>query len=211
MSTFKITRRFYQRAPQHKLATYAENVYNRTKGVAKYESFQALVEAIEEPLEQYKAALLAIENGGKSQILAKNISKQKLIKALDKLVNSLENSEGITAQLIVDAGFTLKSKPIPAFIGKLQSPVVLRAVTTGRLGELKITVKNALPQIVAFHIVEYSTDKGKSWNHVNSYHNKRTFIIDGLPASRELLIRVKALRRNGKQSDWSEPMLVAVL
>lgn len=210
MISLTITRRDYQRMPQAKLAIFAENVFRNTNGIADYQNFQVRVGDLGAALALYKVVLLDAVKGGESQVLAKNIAKLKLIENVDKLLTSMEVSEGITPQMIVNAGFTLKSKPAPVFAGKLPPPEILRAVTTGNRGQIKVSLKDAFPQAVALHALEYSPDQGVTWINVN-YYSSRNFIVDGLPSLTEILIRVKALGRGGNKSEWSSPVMVAVL
>lgn len=210
MKIFKIVRRAYLRARQDELATYVENVYTRTKDVPAYEPLQFRVDMLFEPLAQYKAALLKAKNRGLSEVGAKNQGRERLISVFDPFVTNLVEFAGNNIQLLIDAGLTVRAERAIPFTGTIPEPEIVRAISTGKRGQIRITLKDALPNVVVTHAVEYSTDGGQTWTNC-TYHNNRNFVVSGLPASGSLLIRVKALGKSGKNSEWSETMTVAVL
>ncbi len=192
------------------LALFTETVCQRIKGVAGYEALQTRIESIRELLDRYNASLVAARNRGISEIMVKNRNHRNLIELLNLLAADLEIAAADNEQLIVDAGFDLRAERGPAFSGKLPPPEILKAGSTGRRGEVRLVLKNAFPRAVTMHAVEYSADLAESWRN-GSYHSRQIFTVEGLPSSGNLMIRVKGLGNAGRKSEWSDPVLVAVL
>lgn len=209
MVRIKILRSAYQRIPQSSLVTYAENIFKRTNGIAGYESHQKRIEALGIALDVYHAALIAAQNKGVSEMNAKTDSRVALKLALDLLVHDLEHDPMMTQQRIIDAGFSLQPARAPIFKGQLLPPEI-KASSTGQRGVVKVSLKNPFPKAVLVHALEYSIDDAINWEN-GTYQNVSNFIIEGLPATLKLLIRARAIGKNGKKSEWSAPVVTGVL
>jgi len=211
MSSLKIARQSYQRARQSTLAAFAKSVIARTTGVDEYRDLQAQVQPLAGLLDDYQNKLSVARNRGRAEILAKNLAQTALIKQLNMVATALEELAQDQEQLIVSAGFTVQQETSFRYNTKLPTPIITRATSTGKRGEVRIQVDDQVPAYaVATHAIEYSLDRESGW--INStYHSHRNFVADGLPHAQQLWLRLKSLGHGNSKSDWSEPVLVAVL
>ena len=114
-------------------------------------------------------------------------------------------------QLIVNAGFTVQQDTGIRYNSKLPTPIITRAVSTGKRGEIRIVVDDQVPSsLVATHAIEYSLDRDSGWTN-GAYHSYRNFVAEGLPRAQQLWLRLKSIGHGSNKSEWSEPVLVAVL
>ena len=206
----KIARQAYRRIRQTDLATFADNVFNRTNGVPAYAAIQSAIMALADPLSRYKETLAASRNRGLSEVLAKNIAREELLEQLETVANAVESLASGNPQIIVDAGFSMQISTAQRYNGELPQPVILRAFSTGKKGEVRLVVDDIIPNAVLTHVIEYTIDKNGAWQ--NGYYNsRRSFTLKGLPNTTELWIHLKSVGHGESKSEWSEPVLVAVL
>jgi hypothetical protein len=210
MANSKIARQAYRRTRQADLASFADNVFNRTNGVPTYATIQASITALAPSLTHYKETLAASRNRGIAEVLAKNLAREELLRQLDIVANAAETLAGGNPQIIVEAGFTIQQSSGQRYTGELPPPVILRAFSTGKKGEIRISLDDIVPTAVRTHAIEYSLDKGSNWQN-GEYNSRRNFIAKGLPHSPELWIHLKSVGHGDKKSQWSEPTVVAVL
>lgn len=162
-------------------------------------------------IETYTNSLTEAQNRGRSEVLAKNNAQAALVQQLDVIATNLNLLAQGDAQMIVNAGFTLQQSTGVRYTDKLPAPVVVRAVSTGKRGEVRIVLDDQVPAtVVATHAVEYSLDRESGWQN-GTYHSHRSFVADGLPRAEALWLRLKSIGHGNKRSDWSEPVVVAVL
>ena len=210
MANSKIARQAYRRTRQADLASFADNVFNRTNGVPAYATIQPVITALSAPLTRYKETLAAARNRGMSEVLAKNLARTELLRQLEAAANAVETLAADNPQIIVDAGFSVQQNTGQRYTGELPPPVILRAYSTGKKGEVRIMLDDVIPGAVRTHAIEYSLDRGTGWQN-GEYNSRRSFIAKGLPHSPELWIHLKSIGNGDNKSQWSEPVAVAVL
>jgi hypothetical protein len=118
-------------------------------------------------------------------------------------------SQKITRQ---SDSFTQQSDNITrksGFVARFQHGFTSLNRSTGNRGELRIKLEDFFPRAVRSHLFEYSLDRGQTWQN-GPFHNRRFCIIDGLPHSPAMYLRVKSIGTGSATSDWSEPVVVAV-
>lgn len=204
----KISRRHYRRVPQSELIAYSENILARTKNVEAFAFMQSEVQALETPHEQFRIALAASLNGGRAEIAHKNQQMKALVAALDQVANALETRANGNPTMILDAGFSVV--PLSNRVDAPETPEILRIGSTGRKGEVQVQLDDADPRAVLTHGVEYSEDQGQTW-HNGTYRSQRRFVLENLPSSSALFIRIRSIGRSDRLSKWTEPAVVAVL
>jgi len=205
----KVFRRAYQRIRQAELASFATNVLNRTKGEADYAFIQTDITALEAALQAYQTALAAARNRGMAEVVVKNEAQKALLTVLDRIADAFDLKAELSPALLTGAGFSLQQPPV-RFAGQIPVPEVLKVNSTGRKGEIRVQLTDEMPNVVLLHAMEYSQDKGSSWQN-GTYHNRNRFIVGGLPAGTDLLFRFKSIGRGDNKSDWSEPLMAGVL
>jgi hypothetical protein len=204
-----INRRTYRDATQANLALFAENVLMRTKGVAEFAFMANAVEALEGPLSQYSRALARAQNRGRAEISAKNDARELLKAALNAIADQLENHPDIGDTLILEAGFETTGNNRNTALAP-SAPKVLKALTTGKKGELRIVLSSdMLSGTRYFHACEYSEDQGQTWQN-GVYRPSRSFVLQDLPSSNQLLLRFRTIGPGGRVSNWSEPSSAVV-
>lgn len=210
MATTRIARQAYRRARQTDLASFADNVFNRTNNVPAYAPLQPVITALAVPLTRYKETLAASRNRGMTEVLAKNLAREELLRQLDLVANAVESLAADNLQIIMEAGFTTQQSTGQRYIGELPAPVILRAFSTGKKGEIRIMLDDIVPAAVRTHAIEYSLNRESGWQN-GEYNSRRNFILKGLPRASELWIHLKSVGYGDNKSQWSEPATVAVL
>lgn len=208
MKKIKISRQAYRLAKQANLMAFAENVLARLRG-GNFELPDALVQGLDKSCNQYRMALAGAVGGGRAAVAAKQTAQNDLLASLDALATALEAQPDLNAQRVIEAGFELP--PTKAnFNGVLPVPEVFRAGSTGRRGQLRVQLGYVLHRLVHTFALEYSPDDGATWVS-GFYQRRRTFVLEGLPSSLKLLLRVRAVGGENRHSAWTEPIAVAVL
>lgn len=205
----KVSRCVYQRARQTDLQIFARNVVLLTHADATYAFLQSETAALANTLTYFDAALAASLNRGRIEVAIKNKALKMVVQALDKVSNALDAQVTDDAVLILAAGFQLRQAPTK-FKGYISIPQVVRVASTGRKGTLRIQLKDEAPGMVVMHAVEYSVDRGQSWNN-GIYNTHNAFVVQNLPGAMDLWLRFKSLGSGGAASKWSEPVIAAVL
>lgn len=210
MAIKKIARQAYRRLPENELYHFIDNVYRRMKEVPAYASLQVRVDALFIPLQQYVSALAAARNRGISEILVKNLMRKTVIGLVDELVPELEILAAGREQLIVQAGFRVQLANGARFKGGvLPAPQIVRAISTGKKGQIRISLKNTFPRAVRTHAFEFSLDQGLTWSR-SEYNSNINFVVNGLPHAPDMWVRVRSLGAGTNKSEWSETVIVAV-
>lgn len=210
MPKLKIARQAFRRARQTELAAFADNIVARMSGDAAFQPLQTELQTLAPACSKYKEALAAARNRGISEVLAKNLAHADLVRRLNSMADALESFAGDNPQPIVDAGFSVQQSSGQRYAGRLPAPRILRAVSTGKKGEIRVIVDNVVPNAVRTHVIEYSLDRGNAWAN-GEYNSHRNFILGGLPHTPELWVHVKSVGHGANRSEWSEPVPVAVL
>jgi hypothetical protein len=211
MSTPRIARQGYRRVRQEELHAFAAQL------VAAMETHPTLA-ALDQVNEPLKTAFtrfsdtftLYLNTGSRPATNAKNYAKRVLIRAIDAYADAVDAKTGEDGQLILEAGFVIQqSNSAGRMNGRIPPPMILLARSTGNRGELRIKLEDFFPRAVRSHLFEYSLDRGQTWQN-GPFHNRRFCIIDGLPHSPAMYLRVKSIGTGSATSDWSEPVVVAV-
>lgn len=205
----KVSRRAYQRTRQTELASFARNVFIRIAEDPAYAFLKTQSAALSTALEQYESALATARNRGRVEVAVKNAAQKTLTVALNKVADVLDEQVANDSTLITGAGFSQQQSPT-RFKGRIAPPEVVRVGSTGRKGEIRVQLSDAVPGVVLTHAMEYSEDKSASWKN-GVYHTHNNFLVDGLPATGDLWLRFKAIGRANNKSNWSEPITAAVL
>ncbi|MDX1912980.1 MAG: hypothetical protein SFV22_15915 [Saprospiraceae bacterium] len=202
-----IDRGSFRYARQAELASFAENVLQRTLSVPEFAFMAEAVQELQTPLENYVAALANSRNRGKSEVAAKNAAQKTLVAALNKITDALEQHPDITDVAIYQAGFS----PRNAFriSQQVPTPEILKVGTTGKRGELRVHLSTP-PRMRLMHVCEYSLDMGQTWQN-GHYRYERKFVLNGLPRGFDMLIRFRALGTKGATSEWTNPATVTVI
>lgn len=209
MLILKISRSAYRRLSATELHAYARNVLKCTKGNTAYPTLQELVAELEPPVQEFGDILIAARNKGLAEVAAKNEAQQNLIKLLDNIVAELEKTGPSSRKMIIHAGFSVQ-EPEGRFSGNvLPSPQIVSVLSEGKKGELRMVLVDAFPRAVRTHAIEYSLDQGKTWGNI-TYNTGNRFTLNNLPRTDEIWIRVKSLGSGRKESEWSEPVRIAV-
>ncbi len=122
MATTRIARQAYLRIRQADLASFADNIFNRTNGVPAYATIQPSITALAVPLTRYKETLAASRNRGISEVLAKNLARTELLRQLEIVADAVETLATDNPQIIVDAGFTVQQSTAQRYNGELPPP-----------------------------------------------------------------------------------------
>ncbi|MDX1910185.1 MAG: hypothetical protein SFV22_01805 [Saprospiraceae bacterium] len=204
-----INRRAYRDATQANLVLFAENVLLRTRGIPEFAFASASIEAIEAPLAQYTHALALAQNRGRAEVSAKNDARETLVLAINHLADLLESQSDIGETRILQAGFDLRiNSSRPDF--EPPSPQVMKAITTGKKGELRVQLaSDSSGKASVMHACEYSEDQGQTWKN-GVYRPSRSFVLQGLPSTNQLLLRFRTIGSGGRLSAWSEPVQAVV-
>jgi hypothetical protein len=209
MTKTKIWRQAYRRLRQAQLAVYAQNVVQRTKDNPAYASLQTFITALDTLQQRYAQALASAQDGGRAGIVAKEQLKAQVLAQLGALADALNDFADGDPTLIANAGFDLLPESTRN-LDILPPPVVLRAVSTGKSGELRIILQDAFPNLVRHHGIEYSNDDGKTYQN-NTYDSRSRFILRDLPRASTILLRFSSLGRGNNRSAWSQAVAAAVL
>jgi hypothetical protein len=201
-----IDRGVFRQSRQAELASFAKNVLQRTLSVPEFAFMADAVQALQAPLENFESALAAARNRGLAEVAAKNAAQKALLAALFKVADEMDQYPAITEHLIYEAGFS------PRFASRaaqnIPVPRVLKALTTGNKGELRIHLATP-PYLRLMHACEYSLDMGQTWLN-GTYRYERKFVMTGLPRSLDMLVRFRALGTKGAISEWTDPVSVMV-
>lgn len=208
----RISRLDYRRINNDQLTAFVNNLLDRTAGKPEFAFLQKEVAGLVQPLERYKACLIAAVNRGRIEIAARNAARDQLMYLLDRVVSILELNEEDTQERILEAGFNLQSRTNrrPRGGNHLSAPVVVHAMSTGRKGELQILLEHEAPRNVLNYAIEYSHDQGTSWQN-GRYHSRPKFVLGELPSQKTLQFRFRALGRLSAKSPWSSPVSADVL
>lgn len=208
LPSIKVLRREYALLQQAELASFAANIVRRTLDAAAYAPVKPQVTALHLALQTYTEALADNRRTGTAQTVAKDRAKAALLAALNELASAIEQQAGDDPLYIVQAGFSRWKERVD-YAGPVLPPVNLRASGTGRRGEVRLSFDRPQPTLVRSYAMQYSADNGATWKN-GAYAQRSNFVLRDLPHCPSLLIRVSILATRSRQSDWSEPVVVAV-
>jgi hypothetical protein len=209
MGSTKISRQHFRRLPQAQLAIFTENVVTRLKNNPVYSALQTQVAALETTDQQFSAALAAARSGGRAAIVAKDQLREQIFAQLNTLADALDVLAQGNELMLVNAGFEVKNN-MTRSPKVLNAPQVIRANSTGRIGEVQVYLSDESPNWVRQHGIEISSDGGATYQ--NGHYDSRTrFVLTNLPREKNVMLRFRALGRGDLKSPWSEPVFVAVL
>ncbi len=209
MLPLKIARNMYRGATQTDLVAFTENVLQRTGGPA-YQALQTQREPLTGLLADYYNKLTAAMNRGTAEMLARKNAQLALLEQLDAFATALETLAKQNEHLIVEAGFRVHKSRNVRNDGELPVPLIVRAITTGVKGQIQVVVDDQTEaRAIATHAFEYSTDR-EHWTN-GTYCSRRRFKVSGLPRAQDIWVRMRSLGYNERRSEWTEPVVVAVL
>lgn len=204
-----VLRRVYQQTRQDELATFAENVIQRTTGQADYQPLAEALQQLAVCAAAYKDALAAARDRGRMAIAAKNQAQAALLAALDTAADGLDFHAKGDSRYILNAGMPVRTPRRSLLLGDVPPPARFQARTTGRPGEAAVSFRLPEPGMVRSNAVEHSIDGGQTWQN-GAYDNRTRFTVANLPARREVLLRARSVGTRGRMSAWTDPVTVFV-
>lgn len=205
-----INRRSYRSAPQAELASFTENVLQRTRENPEFSFLAESLVELETCLEQYQKALAAAKNRGLVEVSAKNEARGKLVACLDLVADQLETAPELSPTRVLNAGF--RANESAARTGETPPvPKIVKAVPTGNRGELKVHLNTweGVNRQRLLHACEYSDDQGQTWKN-GQYKPSQRFVLSELPPLSTLQFRFRTVAPSGKTSKWSDVVTAAV-
>ncbi|MDX1911901.1 MAG: hypothetical protein SFV22_10470 [Saprospiraceae bacterium] len=210
MFSTKIARLQFRRARQEELSAFAAQVVKAIDDHPTLATIGLPADKLKEAAARYADSLAVyLNSGSKASINAKNYAKRLLIRALEAYADAVEDLTAEDGQLIIEAGFTQQLPSTARLSGRIPPPLILQAKSTGNRGELRIRLEDFFPRAIRSHLFEYSLDSGLTWQN-GPFNNRRYCVIEGLPHSASMQLRVKSIGTGSATSDWSEPVIVAV-
>jgi hypothetical protein len=187
----KIFKQVHRRASQAELFAYAANVLRCCQDHPALDArLQPDVAALAAAHDELREALSAQVNGGRLERDRKNRALAQLRGALNRLAYTVEYHD-LGVQTILELGFT---------------PVV--QASTRNAGEVELTFRVADAKRVHTNVVEYSADRGASWQVVE-YSRPTRIRLNGLPSQQVLQFRVASIGIGGRGAS-SEPVTLFV-
>lgn len=213
MTLAKVRRMAYLRLRQAELIPFARNVFDKMSNDATYTDLESYYTKINETVTAFDAALAAAKEGGILQTAAKNKAKSELITALDKTALMLDlNCDGNPLYIINAGMFTQQKGSRVNEETSIPIPSDIVANTTLQPG--KVEIKYQLPKVhnLIGVGVEWSPVNDSNWTN-GTYFGRasRKGAIVNLPSMTEVMIRLRTICEQGKNSDWSEATRVKVL
>jgi hypothetical protein len=204
-----IFRGAYRNLRQDRLNTFAGDVVDRLKGNTLFTALQSDIDLLDGAAQQYDSWLKKARAGSQEDRLAKDVAKAVLIEHLDIVAMMLERTAAGSLQYLAASGYPLRTQLRNSYEGPVDGIVNLMVTPTRRPGEVRCVFEHPQPRAVKVFATEYSTDKGEVWSH-KTYDDRRNVLLQDLPKSPELWLRVRAIGRKGQLSPWSDPVMVGV-
>jgi hypothetical protein len=205
-----VNRRVYRNAPQAELAMFSNNTLQRIRSNPEFGFLTDASIELETRLNNYQNALSAAQNRGLVEVSAKREAREKLVEALDAIVDLLESQHELSETRILEAGFKPNDGPVrTAEVPPV--PKVVKAIPTGNRGEVKVHLNTweGANRARLLHMCEYSDDQGQTWKY-GLFNPAQRFLINGLPPLSTIQLRFRSVAPNGKASLWSEVVEAAV-
>jgi hypothetical protein len=204
----KILKAVYKGVSQADLLAYAANVLRCCQDQPALDArLQPDVAALAVAHDELREALSAQVNGGRLERDRKNRALAQLRSALNRLAQTVEYFD-LGIQTILQLGFTPAAQTSVRNAGRLDPPRDLRGTSTGIGGECELTFRVAEAKRVQTNVVEYSVDRGASWQVVE-YSRLTRIRLRGLPSQQVLQFRVASIGSDGRGA-WSEPVTLFV-
>ena len=117
MLPIKIARRDFRRATQISIVNFTETVLARTAGNPAFQALQPVLQPLRPLLDDYQLKLVAANNRGLSETLAKKTAWAALLAQLETVATNLELLAQQNEQVIVDAGFRVQRSNLVRYEG----------------------------------------------------------------------------------------------
>jgi hypothetical protein len=199
----------YKKLPQSELATFAANVYQRMIARPEYQAFAADITNLSEQTATYTQALVDASGRGTEAIARKELAKNNVIGALDRIAFLLDFNFTGQDVWVINAGMEM-IRAGRQNQNKLEAPYQLRATSKGVKGEITLQFRLPEPTRVRNNGVEYSVDHGETW-HNGTYTSRTTVTVRGLPSRQVVQFRVCSLGSFQLKSPFSEGVEAFVL
>lgn len=199
----------YKKLTQSELATFAANVHQRMASRPEYQVFAADITNLAEKTEAYTQALVEASNRGTDAVALKELAKNNVIGALDRIAFLLDFNFTGQDVWVINAGMEM-IRERRKNQNKLEAPYQLRAMSKGVKGEISLQFRLPEPTRVRSNGVEYSLDNGETW-HNGTYASRTTVTMSGLPSRQVVQFRVCSLGAFQLKSPFSEPAEAFVL
>jgi hypothetical protein len=195
----------FKQLPQGELPTFTNNVIQRMSTDVRFKDLKPHVDMLKAKYDAYILALSAASDGGRTLIIEKNKRMEELINqlvAVTYFVNILANGD---ESIAVAAGFEVRrpSKPIE----KLPKPEGLRVKNDEVSGAVRLACEK-IPGAVNFAI-EHLVKDAADWKN-GKYTTRSEVILPDYQPGSFVEFRIRALGRNGIESEWSSPVGVWV-
>lgn len=204
----KVLRGAFQRIGQTQLTVYVDNVVKRTLNHPNYAAVQPQVTALADALQAFNNTLTAALRGGVSDTVNKDLAKAKLLSSLDAFCTAIEQQPLADAAFIANAGLSTWNGR-QGDSGEIAPPRSIQVKSTGLRGQVQVTISDPKAGGTLNYALEYSADNGATWAN-GAYSSRRTFMVNDLPASRDLKLRIRVLGTKSRYSAWSELVTAAV-
>jgi hypothetical protein len=210
MTIVKIIRSEFTRAKRDALATFSENVAVKTT-VGKYGAVAKESELVRRLTMEYRTALTEANGGDKAKTIILNDVQEQLVAALKTLATLIELQPEASELYYVEAGFSVTAeKKSSNNKTQLDTPQILKSMSTGIKGELRMEFEEIKDSGFRKFSLEYSADQGATWQN-GTYTGRRKFLYANLPSSADLLLRARAIGTHDRLSPWSAVVSSAVL
>jgi hypothetical protein len=206
----KIKRTAYSNLKGNNLVIYALAIVKNCMS-GEYDAYMTDIKNMEQAAMNYQTALIAAESGADFSNFESKATYAQLIEKMNRLASLLELDSEVTEAFLVKTGFELHAaKSKSSKNSNFAAPTILTAKSNGNRGELAIAISAPADAVIKKFGLEHSIDKGATWKN-GDYNSRRSFTWKNLPASFELMVRVRAIGTGDLVSDWSNVLTVAVL
>jgi hypothetical protein len=206
----KIKRTAYTFLKGNDLVIYAFAIVKNCMA-AEYKAYMTDIKNVEQAAITCQTALIAVESGAGFSNFDRKAAHAQLIEKMNRLASLLELEPDVTEAFLVKTGFELHAaKSKSSKNSPLSIPTLLSAKSNGNKGELVIAISAPADEIIKKFGLEYSIDKGLTWKN-GDYNSRRNFTWQNLPATFELMIRVRSIGTGTRVSGFSNVLTAAVL
>lgn len=173
----------------------------RLKDNAAFATLSALLLEVAEKRQALEEAITAAADGGRTAVALREKRKRELKEVIDRLAAGVASIAGDDEELILNAGFFLRSS-VRTSEG-LPMPLKLRARISDHTGEARLdwaTTRGASIYVIEHNSV--SPDDAGAWKQV-AETTRIKHVVAGLTSAKVHWFRVRALGTKGK-SPWSD-------
>ncbi|MBP6575220.1 MAG: hypothetical protein KA230_12275 [Flavobacteriales bacterium] len=176
-------------------------IEERLQGNPAFSTLSPSLTAIAAAREALQLAITEAADGGRTATAKREQRKRELKLALDALAGDVISQAGDNPELILSAGFFVRTNNRSA--EGLAAPLKLRARISDHVGEARLDW--ATTRGAAIYVVEHngvSPDDESAWKHVAETTRIRQ-VVSELASTKEHWFRVRAIGTTGR-SPWSD-------